>query len=96
MQRDMAGLKYRSDAHGELLAAGVALLETNTRAAGLVLHASQWTRVADDAAMRTNDAIRPDNRFQPIKCRLLVSEVRFGKNARHRRTPSGTPLNYLL
>lgn len=63
MQRNVARLEHRPNAHRELLAAGVALLQADALAALLVLHPNQGTSLADDAAMRANDTIGPDGRL---------------------------------
>jgi hypothetical protein len=63
MQRDVARLEYGSDAHRELLAAGVTLFQADALAAPFVLHAGQSARLADHAAMRANDSVRPNDRL---------------------------------
>jgi hypothetical protein len=63
MQWNMAALKHGSDAHAELLAASVALLQPDALAANLVLDSNEGGGAADRSAMRANDPFRPDNRL---------------------------------
>src|SRR3954451_18544165 len=61
-KRDMAGLEDGSHAHGERLAAGVALVETGP--GGLALQASDPLRLS---AMLAHRATRPEPRFDVFK-----------------------------
>jgi len=63
MQRDVARLKHGPDADGELLPAGVALLETEPDPVELVLDASECRGPADGPAMWADDITPPDNRL---------------------------------
>jgi hypothetical protein len=77
MQRNVTALENGSDAHCKLLPAGVALLATDCWLAGFAHYAIKRASPAHSSAMRANDAIRPDDRFQPIEGGLLILEVEF-------------------
>jgi hypothetical protein len=74
VQRDMAALVQGADRDAELLAAGVALIDTRTM--GFALQAGS---LIDDAAVRTDWAIRPQFRFKPCAGRVGVNEFGTGE-----------------
>ena len=77
MQRQMRGLKDGSHAHGEGLAAFVALVEA--KAGGLALHLANAFAIGI-AAMRANRALRPKTALDISKSGFFGLELRSGKN----------------
>jgi hypothetical protein len=81
MQRNVTAFENCPDANSKLLPTGVALLTAKRRLAGFAYYAIKRASPTHSTAMRADDAVRPDDRFQAIKGGLLVLEIRLGKNA---------------
>jgi hypothetical protein len=83
MQRYVARFEDGSDADGKLLSASIALFETQPFATLLILHALKAAGASLCPAMRADNAIGPNDRFQLIESRSLVCEVGLLENVWH-------------
>jgi len=81
MQRNVTAFENCPDANSKLLPTGVALLRPNAGLPVLSTTPLSAPALPTVPAMRADDAVRPDDRFQAIKGGLLVLEIRLGKNA---------------
>ena len=96
MQGKVRGLEYGPHAHGERLAAFLAVVET--KASGFTLHLGNAVRVCI-AAMGAVWAIRPQHAFYVCKgCFLVVEVSSFENGASHGKIsygPQSTPSRLL-
>lgn len=89
VHRHVTFLEDGPDLDGKRLAAGIALIDADAGALAL-----QRSRLIEDAAMRTDAAIRPDDVLDVGVGRMLVAEAGIVENGlRHRLSPSQRTYN---
>ncbi|GAA0024809.1 hypothetical protein BRDID11018_75040 [Bradyrhizobium diazoefficiens] len=76
----MGGLEDRTDPHGELLTALVALPQTEPDLAVFALYTLKATSLIDHATVRANHPVDPQQLFEMSEGRFLVVEVRVAEH----------------